>query len=1109
VEKADFQRVSELFTRVRRIKDPVRRGELLADQCSDSAIRREVERLLEHDAAGADLGVRISGAIDKAATRSTQAGVPESIDSFRIVRRISTGGMGTVFEAEQSEPRRRVALKLLRADVVSEESLRRFELEAQVLGSLQHPAIAQVYASGRFESPTGMLPYIAMEYVDGQRLTRYAQLEQLGVRERVELLIEVCDAIEHAHRNGVIHRDLKPANVLVDRRGRPKVLDFGVSRATDRGRPDSLGLTRTGNVIGTLGYMSPEQALGSRNVDTRADVYALGVLGYELLAGCVPHDTSDMPLPQALRLLQDQPAPSLETHDRRLAGDLSIIFGKALELEPERRYPTASSFAADLRRYLNDEPIEARPATFTYQFSRFVRRHRVLVSAALLAFLGLGVGLVFALRSQKEEARQRTLADLRAEESERAAYAVQMQAAGLYFASHDAATARVRMESTDPVERGWEWRFLDSAMRQDLAFYPMKLGWSPQPAFSANARHVAAAAGERTFRVFDFEAAVWSEPVRIGPGVSALAVANDGRVFWGDRSGRVFGDGREIGRYGTRVVALCMLPDQERLAVAAGTRAVLAVDPATGKASTIAELPATVGLLCFAPDGREVAAGVGRGDVGTIAPDGQSRSYTRRWWGHYQTFPSTSRVTYSPDGAYVARNADDQRLVIWSTRTGEIAHNLYLRDDLARDVRFHPGGGSFVTAHESSGIRHWDLKSGRCRALSSGGSRGPIMRFAFAADRIHAVGIDGALVRSADPERFQHLLRGHTPLEEMDHLSYIYDVDFSPDGRRMLSAAWDDNVFLWDVATARVLTSVKGHQNEWARFTPDGARVVTLQANAKRATLRIWNPATGTIDAKKALRYGRKVPTAAFAGSGLAVGALKVLQLLDPTTLAVRRETTVPANIACLDAHRNRIAYGTIDGGGTVVNAADFRPLFQVSADTAVTAIAFSPDGARLVGGGADGSVRLWRVGEPEPVWQVTIDVRHRSEIYSLRFSRDGRRVAVASRMGEIQILDAANGHILLQLAGHTSYVKSLDFSPDGTMLASASGDNTLRLWHTRPASDRARDAERVRALEEKVRPRVGALLEQGRERIMELIAAEFEGDERHAAENVAYLSKQ
>ncbi|MHC4450524.1 MAG: WD40 repeat domain-containing serine/threonine protein kinase [Planctomycetota bacterium] len=1107
MEKGEFQRVSELFTRVRRIKDPARRDALLADQCEDSAIRREVERLLEHDAEGAGLGARISGAVDQAAARSAQAGVPESIDSFRIIRRISTGGMGTVFEAQQSEPRRRVALKLLRADVVSEESLRRFELEAHVLGSLQHPAIAQVYASGRFKSPSGTLPYIAMEYVDGLRLTRYAQIEQLGVRERVELLIEVCDAIQHAHHNGVIHRDLKPANVLVDRRGRPKVLDFGVSRAADRGRPDSLGLTRTGNVIGTLGYMSPEQAVGSRNVDTRADVYALGVLGYELLAGRVPHDISELPLPQALRVLHEQPAPPLESIDRRLAGDLSIIFGKALELEPERRYPTATALAADLRRYLNDEPIEARPATLTYQLSRFVRRHRVLVSAMLLTFLGLGVGLVFALRSQKEESRQRARADLRAVEAERSAYAVRMQAAGLYFANHDAATARVRMESTDPAQRGWEWRFLDNALRQDLADYPTKLVWHPQPSFSADARYVAAAVSEQSVRVFDFEAGAWGAPIAVGPKVSVVAVANDGRLFWGDRSGRVFLDGREIGSYGAMITGLCMLPDQQRLAVGTSAPAVFAVSPETGRANRIGEPSRSLYALCFAPDGRELAGAIGRGDVGTVTPDGQGRLFKRRSWGHYQPFPVATRVAYSPDGANIACNDRDQRVVLWSTRTDEVAHNLYLRDDLARDVQFHPDGRSFLTAHGSSGIRHWDLKSGRCIALSSGSAKDPIMRFAIAGGRIHAVGTAGALVRSAAPDRFQHVLRGHKTIEEIDHLSYVYDVDFSPDGRRMVSAGWVGDVILWDVATTRVLASVEGHNNDWVRFTEDGARILTLRANGTRAHLRVWNPVTGTIEAKEALRYFRDVPSAAFTGFGLAVGAERLLQMRDAASLAVRRETTVPANIASLDADGKRIAYGMIEGGCAVVDARDFRLLLKMEVDTSVTALAFSPDGKRLVAGGGDGTVRLWNIGESEPAWRVTIDVRRRSRIYSLRFSRDGRRVAVGSRMGEIEILDAANGQNLLQLAGHTSYVKGLDFSPDGAVLASASGDNTVRLWHTRPASDRAREAERMLALEAKVRPRVEALLAQGPERIMELIAAEFEGDERHAAENVAYLS--
>ncbi|QDU65870.1 serine/threonine-protein kinase [Engelhardtia mirabilis] len=361
-------------------------------------LARRVAALLEADgAAGARLldrpaSARAAEALDDLA-RGESAQFPESIGSYRILRELGRGGMGIVYEAEQERPRRRVAIKVLRADAMDAAHRRRFELEGEVLARLEHPGIARVYDVGTADGPHGPRPFIAMELVDGPRLDDHATQRRLDLTARVRLLVRVADAVAHAHSRGIVHRDLKPGNVLVDASGQPRVLDFGIARALHMDG-DSLR-TRTGELWGTLAYMSPEQAAGDgAAIGTPSDVWALGVIGYRLLTGRLPFEVDGRSLPEALRALErdDPPAPS--SFAREVRGDLETILLHALEREPERRYATAAQFAADLRRFLDDEPIAARPPSATYQLAKFARRHRPWVLGAAAAVLALLAGTI-------------------------------------------------------------------------------------------------------------------------------------------------------------------------------------------------------------------------------------------------------------------------------------------------------------------------------------------------------------------------------------------------------------------------------------------------------------------------------------------------------------------------------------------------------------------------------------------------------------------------------------------------------------------------------------------------------------------------------------------
>ena len=356
-----------------------------------------------------------SGAVDDEPPPGEE-GVPARFGRYRILRIIGEGGMGTVYEARQDQPKRTVALKVIRSAGLPPIRLKRFELESQLLARLQHPGIAQVYDAGTVLDEHGRsLPYFAMELIRGASLRRYADDHKLGTRARLDLIARVCDAVGHAHQRGVIHRDLKPANILVDETGQPRVLDFGVARATDADdRPTTLQ-TDMGQLLGTLPYMSPEQAGGDPDaIDTRSDIYSLGVVAYELLAGRLPYKVDRAAVPEAVRVIQqDEPTP-LSTIDRSLRGDVETIVLKALEKDRARRYDSAEAFAADIRRYLNHEPIAARRASARYRAWKFAQRHKIVVGAIVAVVLALSVGLVIALReaavARQERDRAATVA---------------------------------------------------------------------------------------------------------------------------------------------------------------------------------------------------------------------------------------------------------------------------------------------------------------------------------------------------------------------------------------------------------------------------------------------------------------------------------------------------------------------------------------------------------------------------------------------------------------------------------------------------------------------------------------------------------------------------
>lgn len=413
-----FQHLESIYQQAIDLPPPQREA-FLAEACAgEPGMREEIEALLEHYELAGD-GF-LEQPVHEFASLSDARRIPRRIGHFEIMRLIGEGGMGTVYEARQEHPSRSVAVKVIRPGIPSAESLRRFENEAEILGRLQHPAIAHIYEAGVAEvvfsdASTLRQPFFAMELVQGRPLNRYLENAALVLEDRLELFARVGDAIEYAHQSGIIHRDLKPSNILVTADRDPKVLDFGVARVTNADVQMTTIHTDLAQVVGTLPYMSPEQVDQAREqIDARSDVYALGVILYEIIAGRLPYDLSGMPITRAARVItEDAPIP-LGSLDRRFRGDLNTIVNKVLEKEPQQRYQSVGALVADVRRFLKREPIAAKPTSAAYHVRKFAQRNPALVAAVAATFIVLLAGVIgtttFAFRERSEARARRDVA---------------------------------------------------------------------------------------------------------------------------------------------------------------------------------------------------------------------------------------------------------------------------------------------------------------------------------------------------------------------------------------------------------------------------------------------------------------------------------------------------------------------------------------------------------------------------------------------------------------------------------------------------------------------------------------------------------------------------
>ena len=1001
---------------------------------------------------------------------------------YALVELLGEGGMGSVYRAEQTEPvKRAVAVKLIKSGMDSRAVLARFDAERQALALMDHPNIARVFDGGTTDRGQ---PFFVMELVRGVPLTDYCDSKRLSVGARLQLFVQVCQAVQHAHQKGVIHRDLKPGNVLVmevDGRPTPKVIDFGVAKATEQ-RLTDMSFADTGVIVGTPEYMSPEQAdPSSMDIDTRTDVYALGVILYELLTGSPPIDARQFKRGAVLEMLRmvrevEPPRPSTKLNTaenlpnvaanrgveparlaKALRGELDWVVMKALEKDRTRRYESANAFAADVQRYLADEVVEARPPSAGYRLKKFVRRHKGQVLAASLVLLALlsGIvgttwGLIIARDETAEKEKARADEAARVKERDNANDELKyrlgvsdMVLAAAAYDKHDVVLAAERLEKVPPEQRGWEWRYLKQQTRGGLFTLRGHSGHVLGIAFSPNGERIVTGA----WRVGNPpEVKLWD--ARTG---SAVLVLNDLPVPEDDRwESQVFSLG------GTR------------LATTGRDNTSRVWDARTGKLQWELKHASPVARVWLSPDGSRVA---------TACLDGMVKVWNTETGKPQWEFKGKGKWTsaaFSPDGTRIFIGfLEDQTAKLWDTQTGKSLLDLTGFND-NRGLAFSPDGKRIASGGNS--VKVWDAEKGGSPLLDLRGLMDVAGNTTFSPDgtRILIGGLDGT-AKVLDAKTGTTLFTLKTPQESAPGVSWLsgwgegeQSAAFSPDGTRIITVGGARGAHVakvWDARTGVELLALAGHTDLvfCAAFSPDGEHILTGSLDG---TAKVWDARTGGPRLEMG-EPGRHMHSVAVSPDGLRIasGGGGWGQPAQATVWDARTGATL-LELKGVKGMVKSVAFSR-DGARIVTGASIFSPGHPPKGQAIVWDARTGAALLELKRPEVGGDIKKWGpaaadAGPPVLPRPVGVNIKGSGPaegVNSVAFSPDGDRIVTAGIMGmgggrELWVWDAHTGAVLFDLTkpgmpapfpvGATPRGGCVAFSSDGTLFV-AGGLKVIR----------------------------------------------------------------
>ena len=1028
--------------------------------------------------------------------REPAAAPRASIPGYEILGELGRGGMGVVYKARHVGLNRVVALKMiLSAEHAGKEAVARFKAEAEAVAQLRHPNIIQVYDIGEQDGR----PFFSMEYVEGGSLQNRIGGQPQPPKWCAEIAEKLALAMHVAHSQGIVHRDLKPANVLLTTQGDPKIMDFGLAKRVESGE----ALTQSGAVMGTPQYMAPEQASGeARRVGPPADVYALGAILYTMLTGKPPF-SADTAMGVLRKVLNDEPTPPTTMH-RRIPPDLETICLKCLQKEPQKRYASAQELAADLRRFLNHEPIVARPSGPWERAAKWARRRPAVAALigvsviALLSIVGgslwysaqLGVERDRAQCETLEKERQRQKAVEQEEAARKSQRDAEKRLADSLVSQADALCLARRF--VEGISRYDEARLLfgrlgepvlpaEAGMLDAYEQASVPLGTFRGHAdsvlsvvFSPDGKFALSGSGDKTLKLWDVatgrelrtfsghRGTIWS--VAFSPnGKIALSGSEDNTVkLWDVATGREL---RTFSGHAKRVKSVAFCPDG-RFALSGSFDNTLKLwDVTTGRdLRTFSHHSEPVLCVAFSPDGKLALSGScdSTMKLWDLAMGRELRTLS----GHVS---GITGLAFSSNGKFALSGSGDNTVRLWDVATGQELRTFSGHALGVEDVAFSPDGKLALSAGGDRSLRLWDVAAGT-ELRTFRGHTSPVDSVAFSPDGKYALSGSGDKTL-----RLWGLVRGRELRTFRGHAQPVSSVALSPDGRIALSASYDKTAKEWDVATGRELRTLSGHAGNVcsAAFSPDGKCALS---GSDDKTLRLWDVTTGR-ELRRFSGHAAPVQSVAFSPDGefvLSGSGDKTLKLWDAATGRELRTFTGHAKKVMSVAFSQDGKLALSGSGDPEERTDDKLRLWEVATGKELRAfsghvrpvcsVAFFPDGEFALSGSWDTTVRLWDVATGR---QLRVFMGHASWVYGVAVSPDAKFALSGSNDMTVKLWDVAVGRELHTFSSHADMVSSVAFSPDGQSVLSGSHDKTLQLRDfSRPARYREFDAKLPRARE-------------------------------------------